>query len=86
MFVKTGNALDEFESIFNITEADGTWLNAEDKDLYNVQVESSSRTGYSTRQESDISTTHPSKRLKSSADVGKPTAQKLVNKGTYRLL
>jgi hypothetical protein len=61
--VKRGKyvALDEF---CDITKPAGKWLSTEDKKLYQLQVESKGKVGYSTGQVASKETIHPSKRLK----------------------
>lgn len=54
------------DDVFDVTKLDGEWLNAEDKELYKVQLESRGQVGYSSRKCADIKTIHPSKRLKAS--------------------
>ena len=58
------------DDVFDVTKLDGVWLNAEDKELYKVQLESRGQVGYSTRKCADIKTVHPSKRLKARTPPG----------------
>ena len=54
------------DDVFDVTNLDGEWLNAEDKELYKVQQKSRRQVGCSTRKCANIKTIHPSKRLKAS--------------------
>ena len=49
--------------LFDITKGGGEWLNREDKELYELQVQSNGKVGYTTKRIAPISTIHPSKRI-----------------------
>lgn len=63
---------EEFEKnlthLFDITNVSGNWLCSEDKQLYNKQIESGGRVGYTTEKVASMSTIHPSKRPSSSSE------------------
>ena len=55
---------DNLSKLFDITKMSGNWLNREDKDLYETQIQSGGKVGYTTAKEAPLSTIHPSKRIK----------------------
>jgi hypothetical protein len=69
-------ATDFFAKLFDITNVDGNWLCAEDKQFYHNQITSNGRVGYAAGKESVEKTIHPAKRVKKNskhfADEGKP--------------
>ena len=54
----------KIESLFNITQVNGTWLSAEDKKFYLAQIESGGKIGYATHKVAPKSSIHPSKRAR----------------------
>ena len=50
-------------SIFDITDTNGIWLNREDRQFYELQLQSKGKIGFSSSI-APISTIHPSKRIK----------------------
>ena len=55
----------QFQSLaelFDITKVNGEWLNADDKKLYHIQIQSKGKVGYSTGKAASKYTIHPSKR------------------------
>ena len=59
-----GNIHEYFSSLFDITNKTCQWLCAEDKKLYEIQIQSGGKTGYATAKIASKSTIHPSKRRK----------------------
>ena len=59
-----GNIHEYFSSLFDVTNKTGQWLCAEDKKLYEIQIQSGGTTGYATAKIASKSTIHPSKRRK----------------------
>ncbi len=58
---------DETENLFDITKIEGEWLCQEDKKLYNLQIESKGKIGYTTNKSAPKSSIHPSKRVRTSS-------------------
>ena len=54
----------ELQKIFDMTKLGGNWLCNEDKDLYNRQIESNGKIGYTTLKPAPLTSIHASKRLK----------------------
>ncbi|XP_076058383.1 uncharacterized protein LOC143035326 [Oratosquilla oratoria] len=54
------------EELFDITKVHGEWLNADDKKLYFIQLQSKAKVGYSTGKAASKHTVHPSKRRRCS--------------------
>ena len=52
-----------FENLFDITKESGDWLSSEDKALYNLQLESKGKIGYTTSKAAPLNTIHPRKRF-----------------------
>lgn len=59
---------DAMNELFDITKVNGQWLTTEDKQLYQLQVKSKGKVGYSTGQVASQETIHPSKRRKLPAE------------------
>ena len=58
----------DFDKIIDVTKVGGEWLCKEDRQLYQLQVSSSGRIGYTTKKNAPLKTIHPSKRRKLSFD------------------
>ena len=58
-----------FLSLFDLTKVDGDWLCSEDKKLYNIQLNSQGRIGYTTSKFAAKETIHPSKRRRRSSPI-----------------
>src|SRR5215469_3900923 len=59
----TESFTEKFDTVFDITKKNGQWLCTEDKKLYEKQIESLGKIGYTTHKVAPISSVHPSKRL-----------------------
>ena len=63
---------EEFKNIlnklFDITKVQGNWLSGEDKKLYQQQITTGGRVGYTTMKQAPSSSMHPSKRIKISSE------------------
>ena len=57
-----GDMREQFDKLFDVTNKTGQWLCAEDKKLYQIQIQSGGKTGYATTKNASQSTIHPSKR------------------------
>ncbi|ESO05231.1 hypothetical protein HELRODRAFT_171586 [Helobdella robusta] len=53
---------EQFDKLFDVTNKTGQWLCAEDKNFYQIQIQSRGKTGYATTKNASQSTIHPSKR------------------------
>lgn len=55
---------DSLNELFDVTKVKGQWLCKEDKNLYELQIQSKGQVGYSTGKLASAQTIHPSKRRK----------------------
>ncbi|QQP40599.1 Uncharacterized protein FKW44_014704, partial [Caligus rogercresseyi] len=53
---------DSLDELFDVTKVKGQWLCKEDKNLYELQMQSKGQVGYSTGKRASAQTIHPSKR------------------------
>ncbi|QQP32953.1 Uncharacterized protein FKW44_024153 [Caligus rogercresseyi] len=53
---------DSLNELFDVTKVEGQWLCKEDKNLYELQMQSKGQVGYSTGKRASAQTIHPSKR------------------------